>query len=90
MALVYDEIPAPFVGRRFDVANADATAFWLRHFENSLTLKFFLEKGTFAERVQASRELTICDRKLAYWKRHPNFSTGAAERGATALKNRWS
>lgn len=42
---------------------------YLKHSENWFFLKLVLMRGTTIDKFQARKELTICDRKLAYWDR---------------------
>lgn len=51
----------------------NGSAAYLRHFDNYLFLNFMAKNGTRAERYEAEKEIVICRRKLAFWKRHPNY-----------------
>ena len=90
MALIYEETSGGR-GGAISTASMDATACWLTHFSNSLHLKFIAERSTDVhERAQANKELAIAERKMAFWKKHPNFETLKAANGAAALKKNWS
>lgn len=71
--------------------NADATKHWLQHFSNSLILSRIGQVLTDArEKIQASRELQICHRKMAFWERHPRYLPQTAQREAMALRRAWA
>ena len=75
-AMPYDEMPA--------------TTFWATHFENSLYLIFYEQNDRdILNRRQAAKELAICEKKMAYWQRHPNWDAAEAARRADELKKRW-
>jgi hypothetical protein len=69
-----------------------ATRIWVRHFGNSLYLKFISSNplATPAERQQANRELPIADQKMAYWAKHKNFDLQEATRETEQLRKQWS
>ena len=75
----------------FNIADADATDFWLRHFSNALYLRFIAQhKNTStSEKAQANKELAIADRKMTFWAKHPNYSKERAVAGAGKLKKDW-
>jgi hypothetical protein len=58
--------------------------------ENRFYLTFFLHNGTMIEKHKASKELAICDRKLAYWERNPCFDRKKAETILDEIKRKWS
>ena len=47
---------------------------FMSHYSNFLYLDFILNNGTYQERQQARKELTICERKMKFWERHPDFN----------------
>lgn len=63
---------------------------WRVHIENRAFLFFMYSKGTYAERVQASKELDICDRKIAFWEKHTEFNKDEAARIIARVKSNWS
>lgn len=89
MCLVYDDtsVGPPFKGG--SIANWNPLPPYLKHYENYLYLKFVLAKGNLDERFQASKELKICDRKLAFWTKHPNWDPSQAAVEVNKLKARW-
>lgn len=70
-----------------DVGRMDATAAYLRHYDNLLYLEFMAIKGTMIERAQAEKEIKICRRKLTFWERQPHFERVKADT-AVAKKNK--
>ena len=46
----------------------------VKHLENWFVLRFIQTQTTdMIERQQATKELTICDRKIEFWKRRPEY-----------------
>lgn len=86
--LIYEEHPIRTT-KPFRVEDYDATAQYVTHFSNSLLLKFFHTKGTREEKQQAARELTICERKMKFWQRAPNYSQQAALTAIDKLNKTW-
>jgi hypothetical protein len=76
---------------KFNLSAMDGTKAYLRHFDNYLFLQFVStnERASELEKRQARHELTICERKLEYWKRHPRYEHEAALRGVSELKKNW-
>lgn len=88
MALIYDT-SAQSAGVPISVSRMNATKAFLRHFENKLILSFFAEKGSQIEKWQAEKELLICERKLRFWEKHPNFEGAVAMKEMGNLKKAW-
>lgn len=90
MFLVYSDHREPG-GSKVNVWEMDGTKAYLSHFDNLLYLEFLSEKGTFAEKMQAEKEIKEkCNPKLAWWKRHPNYVEEDARKGIIALKKKWN
>ena len=64
---------APRSSVQIDVWRMNANKAYMRHYENFLFLDFILNNGNDREKVEAKVELKICERKLDFWKKHPNF-----------------
>jgi len=62
---------------------------WGKHAANRYELMFYLQSGTVAEKTQASHELEICDRKMAFWERHDKFDPTEARRIVDRLAGEW-
>jgi len=89
--LVYDE---QTVGKRayapiIPYHEQNAVANWARHYANSLMLNFFLNHGSTAEKLQAQKEFSVCERKMKFWECHANFDKAAAVKVAEAAKKNW-
>jgi hypothetical protein len=89
MSLIYSEQREPFTGA-VDFHKLNAVKGYLRHYENLLYLTFMHQNGTTAEKMQAAKELTICERKLKWWQNHPNYDAKEALRGVNSLKSAWA
>lgn len=93
MSLVYDENESQ---RQFtasvDIYKMNPHKPYQRHLENWFYLNFIAQNkdATFSEKRQAEKELTICQRKLDYWERHPNFSDSEKLRITSELKKKWA
>ncbi len=62
---------------------------WGKHLENWFYLSFLANNGTVDEKIQASKELGICDNKLAFWENHPNWDKGEAARITDEAVKKW-
>lgn len=67
----------------------DALGYWEKHYANSLMLKFFLTHGSTFEKLQAQKEMEICERKMKFWEHHVNFDRAAAVKIAERQKKAW-
>lgn len=72
-------------------SDLDATRFWGEHQKNWFYLRFFSTNplATFQEKKQAELEMIIAEKKMAYWRKHPNWSHSSAERIINTLRNEW-
>ena len=90
MSIIYDENKKPSGPSAIPYHSLPATRYWHTHFENSCYLRFIAEKSDDpAERRQANSELIIANKKMDYWKRHPNWDTAGAARLAETTKQKW-
>jgi hypothetical protein len=68
----------------------NATKSYLTHYDNLLFLTFLLANSNDrAEKQQASKEMTICERKLKHWTHHANYNHADAMRGIQELRKKW-
>lgn len=88
MGLVYNENEV-YSGPPISYNKINANRSYLRHYSNSLLLAFVIRNGTMAERVQASKELTICERKMERMEKHANFDWNAVLPEIEKLKKMW-
>jgi hypothetical protein len=73
------------------LARLDPTKQYCKHLDNWFFLKFVLMNSKdFNEIAQANKELTICERKMAYWKRNGKFDSVTAQRCKDELKKQWA
>lgn len=65
---------------------------YLKHYDNLMFLKFVANNtlASMAERNQAAHEIKICEKKLDFWKRHPNYDDHVVSNGIKEIKSRWS
>jgi hypothetical protein len=81
-------------GGAFDpnlIARLNPTTQYCKHLDNWFYLKFVLMNSkNFSEQSQANKELTICERKLTYWKRSGKFDSVAAQKHKDQLKKTWN
>lgn len=85
--LIYPDSPGPMTGMWW--RKLDPTTQYLNHYSNSLILKMFLQKRTTLEKIQAGKELKICERKMEFWQRMDGYDQAAAIKGCTDLKAQW-
>ena len=76
----------PFKG---DVWNMNACTAYMKHFNNKMFLLLLQNEGTPTEKVQATKELDICNRKLKFWERHPNFDYGVVRMEKESVIKVW-
>lgn len=89
MAIFYDDAqrgggdPVPY-------DRINATRGYLRHYDNYLILDAIAKapKNTL-EKLQALKELTICERKMAWMQKHPNFNVKTVTEEVAKLKALW-
>ena len=62
---------------------------WGKHAKNRYELMFYLKNGTADEKMQASNELEVCDRKLEFWEKHPQFDKRTAREIDSELARKW-
>jgi hypothetical protein len=70
----------------------NATKIWASHYDNLLFLQFIVghDKASFAEKHQANKEIPLCEKKLTFWARHPNFVKREADNLAIEAKKKWT
>lgn len=87
----YSDTKEKFSGNPSRIWEMDGTKVYLSHYSNLLYLKFVAghSKTSFAEKRQAEKEIAICEKKLEWWRRHPNFNQEEASRGTIKLKKQW-
>jgi hypothetical protein len=91
MHFIYSDEKEPYKGRATPYNQLPANRFFLTHFQNSQYLNFILkhQETTPIEKIQAQKELGIADKKMEYWKRHPNFDLTYVTQETTKIKTQW-
>lgn len=91
MSLIYsDSEVGSGGGHMIPYHRQNATKSYLRHYENYLYLQFIQKNSDKeSERNQATKELTICERKMKHWQHHANYDQQAALQGIQVLKKQW-
>ncbi len=77
-------------GLKIDLAKINPNGPYAKHLSNWYYLKFIAERGSTLEKIQATKELTICERKLAWWYKHPAFSVEQAGRDVRREQSIWT
>lgn len=72
-----------------NVWKMDGSKAYLRHFSNYLFLNFVSVKGTREERASVEKEILICERKLKFWERHPNFNASYVQSEKENMIKQW-
>ena len=69
----------------------DATSKYIEHYHNYMYLKFMSDHAdtTFDEKQRARHELVICERKMQYAQRHPNYNRDVANDAVTKILREW-
>ncbi len=62
----------------------------LKHYENLKYLTFMHQRGTTREKLQASKELAICEKKLQRCYIHVNFSNEQFLEDKKPIDKNWS
>lgn len=68
----------------------NANHHYMVHYSNYKSLKFFAANGTLSEKLQAEKELVLCERKLAFWEKHPRFELDIVLKEKQEEDRRWS
>lgn len=81
MGIFYSEEPRQGAMSMAGYDRWDANAAWVTHTWNREVLKWMSAAETDArKKLDCEREVLIAQRKIDWWKRHPNFNQAAAER----------
>jgi hypothetical protein len=90
MTIIYSDTDPRETFRGIDMSKINPNNLYKKHLTNWFYLKFLLAKGTTWEKLQATKELLICERKMAFWYKHPSFSVAQAGNDVSALKKQWT
>jgi hypothetical protein len=67
----------------------DPCSAYLAHANNWFILKRHYALGTLPEKLQATRELAICERKLDFWYNKGDFDFKKIEEEIKSLASQW-
>ena len=65
----------------------NATRYWLEHKINLLELTKMLSHANFSDRFTIAELISIAERKVTHWERHPNFNLQKALTVFNAVKH---
>ena len=87
----YSDTKEKFTGNPSRIWEMNGTKVYVSHYSNLLYLQFVANNplASFIERQQAEKEIKLCEKKLEWWKRHPNFDQVEALREVEKLKKQW-
>ncbi len=80
---------SPYDGPIIPYDRINANKSWLKHYENWLYLDFIARKGDRKEKDQARSELIICERKMTWNEKHPNFDWVVVIPEKLKLQRQW-
>lgn len=80
---------APRTASNVNVWNMNGSKAYLRHFDNYLFLDFIAKNGSRAERASVEKEILICQKKLEFWEKHPNFDPAYVATEKAARIRQW-
>lgn len=78
------------VGLRLRLDKMNPNGPYKKHVTNWYYLKFIYANGTVNEKRQAQKELGICERKMAFWYRHPAFCVIQAGKDTQSIQQQWN
>lgn len=75
----------------FSIADADPNRMMQNHIEAEFYLTFILtNSGNFHEKHQAQKELDIAQKKIKFWRKHPEYSQDEEMKFRNIEKRRWN
>jgi len=90
MAIIYSEERHEGGAPTVPYERWNAVKHYLKHYANYLYLDFIAKASKDGrERAQARKEMAICEKKMAYWKRHPRYDQAEVTKGVQELKAQW-
>lgn len=91
MSIFYADTPSRPDGPVSGYLRWPAVKKYLEYYGNLLILDAISKKPKDpAEKRQALKEMTMCEKKLAYWTRHSNFDQAEVSKGIALLKAQWN
>lgn len=85
----YSETSGPYEGP--DLSKLSPNICYLNHFKNLMYLEFISahSESTILEKLQAEKEIAICQRKLEFWKHRNGFDTKLVEGNMRVIRSQW-
>lgn len=62
---------------------------YCQHYANYLELRFIESRTQGADKWQATKELSLCEKKLEWWSKRPGFSLEVCLPEIQKLKRQW-
>lgn len=91
MYIFYNDLEVKRKGFVVPYHKLDANKKYMDHYSNYIILQEILKKPRdFNEKMQATKELGICERKLDYWRKHANYEESVVRKEVEELKSLWS
>lgn len=91
MHICYSDTPERGSGFPVKYDQLNATKHYLTHYFNFRYLRFIESNSeNRMEKFQAAKELQICERKLAYWQKHPNYNIEQVKQGREKIDAEWN
>jgi hypothetical protein len=89
MAIIYDDAE-PHTHFHGFKGTPDCHKNYVKHLGNWFYLKFIVKNtSSLIDKFQATRELAICECKLDYWYKKPDFDPKQIELALDDLKTKW-
>lgn len=93
MFFIYEEthIHPTRSGVGMDFSKEDPHIYIERHLKNQFYLQFILHKSDRVnEKMQATKELEICERKLKFWRQQRSYDSAIEARLVAQLRKTWN
>jgi len=90
--IVYSDTSEPFShAARGNLSKINPNKAYKTHLENHHYLHFIQKNSKDAkEKIQCTKEIGTAERKMEYWKRHPDFSKKQQEADHAEVKKKWT
>jgi len=91
MSICYDDSKKSNYFSSIPYGEMPANRYYMTHYANFLYLDFISKKSDdVSERAQARKEIEIANRKMRYWKFHPNYDQTVINELCIAAKKKWA
>jgi hypothetical protein len=91
MGIIYADTEERSVSRHpVDYYKLNAVKHFMTHYNNAKILQLIVSKSPDRrERAQATKELAKADKKMEYWRRHPNWNPYEAGIETAKVDKQW-